>query len=194
MLNGRPDDQTRVVLLDTARLLLETTGPTGLTVRRIAAESGMSTMNVYSRFGGRDGVIDELYSEGFHRLREHVAKHGKVEDPIESFRAPGAAYRDFALANKGFYDVMFAHPIRGYVPSSAARRVAVDGFDELTARMRELMDAGEIDDGDASQVAATHWATCFGHVELEISQVGPAGIDWEASLWRALEALRQSMS
>ena len=56
----------------------------------------MSTMNVYSRFGGKDGVVDELYCEGFHRLREYVAKHSKSDDPVENFRAPGVAYRDFA--------------------------------------------------------------------------------------------------
>ena len=142
-MNG-PDDETRATLLDAARTLLEADGPAALTVRRIAAEAGMSTMNVYSRFGGKDGVVDELYCEGFHRLREYVAKHAKSDDPVENFRAPGVAYRDFALENRTFYSVMFFRPIPGYVPSPAARRVALDGFDELVARIRELMDSGEI--------------------------------------------------
>ena len=129
-MNG-PDDETRATLLDAARTLLEADGPAALTVRRIAAEAGMSTMNVYSRFGGKDGVVDELYCEGFHRLREYVAKHAKSDDPVENFRAPGVAYRDFALENRTFYSVMFFRPIPGYVPSPAARRVALDGFDEL---------------------------------------------------------------
>ena len=115
-MNG-PDDETRATLLDAARTLLEADGPAALTVRRIAAEAGMSTMNVYSRFGGKDGVVDELYCEGFHRLREYVAKHAKSDDPVENFRAPGVAYRDFALENRTFYSVMFFRPIPGYVPS-----------------------------------------------------------------------------
>ena len=154
----------------------------------------MSTMNVYSRFGGKDGVVDELYCEGFHRLREYVAKHAKSDDPVENFRAPGVAYRDFALENRTFYSVMFFRPIPGYVPSTAASRVALDGFDELAARMRELMDAGEIVQGDAHKVAASHWATCHGHVGLEISRVGPADIDWENTFLGSLDALRMSMS
>ncbi len=191
-MNG-PDDETRSTLLDAARTLLEADGPAALTVRRIAAEAGMSTMNVYSRFGGKDGVVDELYCEGFLRLREYVAKHSKSDDPVENFRAPGVAYRDFALENRTFYSVMFFRPIPGYVPSPAARRVALDGFDELVARIRELLDAGEIADCDPYNVAASHWATCHGHVGLEISRVGPVDIDWEKTFLGSLDALRLSL-
>jgi AcrR family transcriptional regulator len=192
-MNG-PDDDTRATLLDAARTLLEADGPAALTVRRIAAEAGMSTMNVYSRFGGKDGVVDELYCEGFHRLREYVAKHSKTDDPIENFRAPGIAYRDFALENRTFYSVMFFRPIPGYVPSAAARRVALDGFDELVARIRELIDDGELGETDAYNVAASHWATCHGHVGLEISRVGPVDIDWESTFLGSLDALRLSLA
>jgi AcrR family transcriptional regulator len=191
-MNG-PDDDTRASLLDAARSLLETEGPAALTVRRIAAEAGMSTMNVYSRFGGKDGVVDELYCEGFNRLRAYVSKHSKSDNPVDNFRAPGVAYRDFALENRTFYSVMFFRPIPGYSPSATARRIALDGFDELAARMRELMDAGEILDGDPYKVAASHWATCHGHVGLEVSRVGPADIDWESTFLGSLDALRSSM-
>src|SRR3954467_13282778 len=48
--------------------LLSKEGASGLSVRRIAAAAGCSTMGLYSRFGGKDGVVDELYAEGFVRL------------------------------------------------------------------------------------------------------------------------------
>jgi hypothetical protein len=88
---------------------------------------------------------------------------------------------------------MFFRPIPGYVPSPAARRVALDGFDELVARIRELLDAGEIADCDPYNVAASHWATCHGHVGLEISRVGPVDIDWETTFLGSLDALRLSL-
>ena len=128
------------------------------------------------------------------RLREYVAKHSKSDDPIENFRAPGVAYRDFALENRTFYSVMFFRPIPGYVPSAAARRVALDGFDELVARIRELIDDGEIAETDPYNVAASHWATCHGHVGLEISRVGPVDIDWETTFLGSLDALRLSLA
>lgn len=175
-------------------MLLEVDGPGALTVRRIAAAAGMSTMNVYSRFGGKDGVIDELYCEGFQLLHTYGAKHSKSADPIANFRAPGVAYRDFALAHRGFFSLMFMGSIPAYVPSSEASRVALDRFDELTARMSEMIDAGELAKGDPHDVAASHWATCHGHVGLEISMVGPTDIDWETRLFESLDALRMSGS
>jgi hypothetical protein len=87
---------------------------------------------------------------------------------------------------------MFLGPIPGYVPSPVARRVALDRFDELTTRMREMIDAGEAANGNPRDVAASYWATCHGHVSLEISMVGPADIDWETRLFDSLDALRMS--
>ena len=76
-------------MLDTARALLESDGPGALSVRRIAAEAGISTMNVYSRFGGKGGVVDELYCEGFGRLHTYAAKHSNCDDPIANFPRSG---------------------------------------------------------------------------------------------------------
>ena len=78
---------------------------------------------------------------------------------------------------------MFLRPIPGYVPSPTAHRVALDGFDDLAARMSDLIDAGDGCYGlPVRSLAASHWATCHGHVGLEISRVGPVDIDWESAL------------
>src|SRR5438105_9415646 len=61
------DDRRRPVLESAARLLAEE-GPHGLSLRRIAAEAGGSTQLVYTLFGGKPGLADALYAEGFGRL------------------------------------------------------------------------------------------------------------------------------
>ena len=190
---NRPQDQTTAILLDVARTLLEVAGPDALTVRRIAAAAQLSTMNVYSRFGGRDAIIDELYSEGFHRLRSRLAACPKTAESIENFRALGIAYRAFAIENRTFYLLMFSRPIVRYVPSVEAHRVALDGFDELVEHIRELTHEIEITTDDAHDMAASHWATCHGHVELELRGIGPVGIDWERTLAGSLDALHHTM-
>ena len=65
---ARTLDEQGQALLDAASELLASEGAGGLTVRRIAADAGCSTMGVYSRFGNKDGVVDHLYMEGFRRL------------------------------------------------------------------------------------------------------------------------------
>ncbi|MEY2552238.1 MAG: hypothetical protein QOC57_98, partial [Ilumatobacteraceae bacterium] len=65
-----PLDSVGSTLLKAASELLAEEGPAALTVRGIANAAGVSTMNVYSRFGSKDGVVDHLFVEGFRRLGE----------------------------------------------------------------------------------------------------------------------------
>ena len=58
------DARRRQVVEAAARVLAED-GPHGLSLRRIAAEAGASTQIVYTLFGGKPGLADALYGEGF---------------------------------------------------------------------------------------------------------------------------------
>ena len=63
-------------------------------------------MGVYSRFGGKDGVVEELYKEGVERLFAAWAS----AKPTTRWTTSGAAassYRTNALANGTHYMVVF---------------------------------------------------------------------------------------
>src|SRR4051812_15785478 len=64
----QPRDETSTAILEAAGTLLAKEGAEALTVRRIAAAAGCSTMGLYSRFGGKDGVVEHLFIEGFQQL------------------------------------------------------------------------------------------------------------------------------
>ena len=56
-------------------------GAAALTVRRIANEAGGSTMGIYSRFGGKDGVVDAALRRGLPLLCADIAEtplHGRA--------------------------------------------------------------------------------------------------------------------
>ena len=57
-------DSVGSMLVKAAADLLAEEGPEALTVRRIANAAGVSTMNVYSRFGSKDGVVEHLFVRG----------------------------------------------------------------------------------------------------------------------------------
>src|SRR5690349_20457207 len=114
--SGDIDDASRAIL-DAARELLATEGPGSLTVRRIAAQAGGSTMNVYSRFGGKDGVLDALFREGFTLLRETMSRTRSTADPIGDLRRCAIAYRRFALEHRTSYVLMFARFDASFTPS-----------------------------------------------------------------------------
>src|SRR5215469_2586786 len=97
-------------LLSAAEAVLVRDGPAGLTVRAVAAEAGTAPMGVYSRLGGKEGLVDALLIRGFDRLGAAMASASEP-DVVQRLRSSGRRYREFALANPNFYAIMFEDAI-----------------------------------------------------------------------------------
>lgn len=180
---NRNHDETSTALLNAAHHLLSSVGPEALTVRRIANEADMSTMNVYSRFGGKDGVIDELYADGYRRL---IAQLGAVpigDDTTANITNLCNSYREFALENSTYYGIMFRSTIPGFEPSADSIEVAVGLLTGMIERVGIAQDSDKIGtDMDSGEVAAYLWATCHGLVSLELDGVASEFLSWE-TIW-----------
>jgi AcrR family transcriptional regulator len=179
-MNRNHDDTSRALLAAAHRLLAED-GPEALTVRRIATEAGMSTMNVYSRFGGKDGVIDELYADGYQRLLETLRAIPHTDDVAADMIQLARAYRDFARANPTYYRIMFLATIPGFEPTQESVDLAMTSLHYFVERVERGQQNGGIvssDGFDAIAIAAGLWATCHGLVSLEIDRVADKYVSW----------------
>src|SRR5438045_8099919 len=78
-----------------------------VSLRRVAAEVGTSTMAVYTYFGGVDELMSEVRREGFRRLAEHLAAVTATRDPIADVVALGWAYCLNGVENPYLYRAMF---------------------------------------------------------------------------------------
>ncbi|MBB6475412.1 WHG domain-containing protein [Sphaerisporangium rubeum] len=56
-------------LVEASQRVLREHGPAELTVRRVAEAAGSSTMGIYTHFGGRGGMLEAVYLDGFEQLR-----------------------------------------------------------------------------------------------------------------------------
>jgi AcrR family transcriptional regulator len=178
---NRTHDDTSIALVTAARRLLAEHGPEALTVRRIASEAGMSTMNVYSRFGGKDGVIDELFSDGYRRLIEAVDAVATTDDVIDDLMNVAQAYRSFARENPTYYGIMFRSAVPGFSPSPESFTFALGGLAQLANRLKRGQELGMIADTfDAQEVAAGLWASCHGMVSFELDEVAIDHLNWPA--------------
>lgn len=164
-------DDVGNALLKAADTLLASEGASALTVRRIATVAGMSTMNVYSRFGGKDGVVEHLYLKGFRLLAEAMLAVPETNDPMLDMVICGEAYRRFALDHATLYAVMFERAVADYVPTAAAQEAALDTLHLLATRLQRTMDAGAVRMMDATHAAAIVWSTCHGVVSLQLRQL-----------------------
>jgi AcrR family transcriptional regulator len=158
----------RRVFLDIASVLLEQHGPEALTMRRIATEAGCSTSVLYTMFGGKAGIAEALWREGFERLSAALdAAAG--DHPLERLGAMGRAYRANALANGSYYAIMFQRPIPGFEPSPEAYEVSLVPLRTLANAVAECSRAGVFRAEDPNYIASVLWATTHGAVSLELA-------------------------
>ncbi|MUL66187.1 TetR family transcriptional regulator [Mycobacterium sp. CBMA 234] len=169
-------DEIRRQLVEAGVAILERDGLQALSVRKLAAEVGTSTMVVYTHFGSMTGVVDALSDEIFARFGEALAAVPHTDDPVADFFSMGAAYRRFALRNPQHYQLIFGTAVPASL-SSCRTDLTVTGhatsrdtsFQVLCASVRRMIAAGRIrDDGEAA-VAGRIWSICHGAVTLEMA-------------------------
>lgn len=165
----RGREELRATLLDAASRLLAAEGPGGLTMRRVATEVGASTTVLYTMFGGKDGLAEALFLEGFDRFRRRLEAVPHDPDPLAYLYGLARAYRANALAERNYYGVMFGQAIPGYVPSPQARDNAKASFAILVNAVRDCVEAGVFTAGDSEEIAEVLWATAHGAVSLELA-------------------------
>jgi AcrR family transcriptional regulator len=168
---ARKLDDTGKAILDAADRVLAVDGPEALTVRRIATEAGLSTMGVYSRFGGKEGVVDQLRIDGFQILIETMELTPTTDQPLDDLRGCGRNYRKFALAHPTHYLVMFGSALTDCEMSDDAGNAGHSAFAQLVERIHRGQSLGVIRaDVDDAAIAEVVWSTLHGHMVLELRQ------------------------
>ena len=156
-------------LVDATLLLLREEIPTDLTVRRIAAAAGTTTMALYTGFGSRDGLLDAVYARGFEQLGQRMAPAAAMAEPAEAVLSLLGEYRAFALANPGLYGLLFERVLPGFDPSPEVRGTALDTTFGLLAAQARRLPGGDARHGGSGRLAYTLWAITHGLVSLELS-------------------------
>jgi AcrR family transcriptional regulator len=159
----------RAEIVEAAISIVTEAGPQALTTRRLAEAAGVTTMTIYSRFGGMESVSSAVFNVGFARLTERlraVEPTGTaVRDVLESCRT----YRRFGVENPGLYSIMFERAI--VLDPESTSSAASESFDELVQRISRLVGS----DGKTVTVHAHAyglWALCHGLVNLETTGMG----------------------
>ena len=179
-------------LLTSAADILESEGPDGLSVRRIAAAAGVAPMGVYNHFESKFGIVEALFIQGFERLGAEMAAMAQIADPIQALAEGARRYRALALAHPMAYQVMFLRAVPGFEPSIHALGQCTGTFDSLVAAVERAMRAGAIAESSPNDTAQLIWATIHGWVSLELLGIGFVE-DQETGYDRLCEALLRGL-
>lgn len=190
------DDDRRTRVVEVAARLIAEEGPHALSLRRLAAAAGGSTQLVYTLFGGKPGLADALYAEGFRRLGDAMAAAlaGAPEPAGDPARLAVLchAYRRFAAEESAFFAVMFGPVVPGFVPGRATRDASRErSLGQVVATAQECLDAGTLHAADALTLARSCWTTTHGVAALQHAGLldGGAG-DLDAVLRLVVDAHR----
>ncbi len=160
-------------LLDGASALLASKGPEALKARAIAAASGMSSMVVYSHFGGVPELLGALATRGFDDLVAAFAKVPITDDPVFDLFSLALTSRAQAHRNPHLYDLMFGLSVRSsYRPGarlmrrSSAFRAA---YSHMSAACVRLVQSKRVTAGAPGPLAAQLWSYVHGFVSLELA-------------------------
>ncbi|GAC1325801.1 MAG: TetR/AcrR family transcriptional regulator [Collimonas sp.] len=161
-------------MLDAATRLLVEQGAAALTVRKVADAVNCSTTLLYSLFGGKDGLSNALYLEGFSRLIRDFA-HYEASLPamqkthgLDRIWMYATNYHDYARRNPSYYMVMFGDAIAGFVPPLESRVAAWESFTPLINEFEHCMQEGSLPKSSPSAAARLLWAAMHGVISLEL--------------------------
>jgi AcrR family transcriptional regulator len=172
-----PDGVPERLVRATIALLAEQ-GPSALKARTIAAQAGMSSMVVYSHFGGVPELISAVIDHGFHELARAFADVPVTDDPIADLFAMALATREIAGANPHLYDLMFGLATRATYRPASDKDVRRSGHSPafqtanryLLEACTRLVESDRVTAPDPRVVAAGLWSLVHGYITLELGE------------------------
>lgn len=183
-------------------------GPTGLNLRAIARDMGMSSAGIYRYFESRDDLLVSLLATGFESLgRELADAAGAPGHPAERLQSAFRAYRFWAKEHPQMFALLFTDPVPNFAapvdgPTDRAVRAAMSPLVALGAELQGVQVvaggiavAQDLPAADAGRMLQT-WSSVHGFVSLEVfHQMDWADIDVDAlfddHLRRCLDDLRR---
>ena len=158
-----PGTERQRDIVAAALRILESNGPAGLTMRRVAAELGIQAPSLYKHISDK-GVVEGLLQQ--HAMAEFgaaVRAAGRAPHDV------AAAYRTWALRNPHLYELAARRPLRRDI-IGATEQIAAEPLIEAVG-------------GDRNRALAL-LGLAHGLVDLELSGHFAAGTDIDA-IWRA---------
>lgn len=160
-----------LALLTAARTILEAEGLPALSVRRVAEEAGCTTMQVYSRYGGKDGLLQALFDEGFEALASAQSTVPIALPPAERVRRLCREYLRIAAERPHHYALMLGSHSGVFEPPEESRVKALATLTHLIEAVRRALPTTPDRNRRAHEVAHQILALCHGWATLSATRL-----------------------
>ena len=168
----------RQALIETAVKTIARHGIDALSLRELAARSGVSPGAPYHHFASRGELLASIAEDGFTRLEARLiaARDAAPDDASARLEALGLAYVTFAVSSPGYFRVMF----HGASKSSGPTEAGLRAFHILREAVLACQEAGQAPSGDLTVLVLLAWSAVHGFATLWVDRALPfEGLDPE---------------
>ncbi|HZS35804.1 MAG TPA: TetR/AcrR family transcriptional regulator [Polyangia bacterium] len=189
----------RRALLDTVVEIMAREGPQAITLREVAARTGVTHAAPYRHFSSKEKLLAAVAEEGFRLMRAQMleAMVRRGSDPLERWEELGVSYVLFAVRQPCHFRLMYTAELADRSEHAALRDAAAAAYRLLLDVVIESQERGRVRGGDPKQLAATAWAMMHGLAVLLIDrQLGGGKValdEAEAAARFASQTLRNGL-
>lgn len=152
-----------------------TDGFDGFSMRKLARAVGVTAPALYRHFESKEEVLLEVVGEAHDELFRTLSHALAGPTPADRFRRAGAAYLDFALAHRRYFQMI--HSFTEFmgldqIPEELSRRTCSVG-QFWHDRVRECIEAGILKEDDPEGIGLVLWSHAYGLISLHIRGLLP---------------------
>lgn len=160
-------EETRKIILNAAKLIIEKHGLEGLSIRKITNEIDYSPAIVYHYFKDKDEIVATLVEEGYRRIIDTVSR-AKIErsNPIEEIKVTFLSYIHASLDNPNEYKAFILSENEAILSKTSILRRGISKesptIGALTKNIERGIEEGLIKNCNAELTAQIIWTSTFG--------------------------------
>jgi len=187
-----PDESLHDRLVRSGAALLEEHGAAGVTLRAIAREAGVSHGAPRRYFPTRSALLSAVAAQGFTSLHQSMgwAMAEGSPDPAGRLRRASRAYVEFAVSNRGMFELMFRHDLL-VEERPSLRHTSLPTFATFVSLVKALQQTGWRPDVEPRVLAGALWSSLHGLTHLWLWGALPLATDGR-DLEPVLQALLDS--
>jgi AcrR family transcriptional regulator len=155
-------------LIEAGIKILSKEGVSGLTLRKVAKQAGVSHSAPYAHFADKQSLIAAISTEGFKQLYAQLdaAILSKKDDPKRQLNAGAWAYVQFAIDNTDAFKIMFSGVLEKERDYPAFVEISHKTFDRVVEVVKSCQEAGVLHPAPPEVMAVAVWGQLHGIVSL----------------------------
>ncbi len=141
----RNREEMIAAILDAARAVMREEGVAALNLQEVARRVGVRAPSLYTYFPSKMALYDALFLMGVRLYRERRDRLWEKHEPgWDRLRAQFENYMSFAQEYPELYQLVFEHPVPGFVPSEQSMEESRQLLGTGAQAMTNMVDAGTI--------------------------------------------------